>query len=552
MDNAGLQNAANNTRTQDDLAVPVIRELFTALHDADVKYCHWKSNEHLSASMLGLTDLDILIEPSDADRFISVLERCGFREFDAPWFRRYPHIRDWIALDAAAGLIVHIHAHFQLVLGESGVKSYCLPWADDVLGSRIHDRSHGVFVADPAVELLLLIVRATIKCHSRSWAKRWKRPRYFHETSDESREFAWLKSKVSEEAFADICTRHLPGQVSALVLELYRDGLSDRAAARAARALIPHLEQYRRMPKQIVAFARAARSSALLSSRILRRLEIVDVPIRRRLRSDGLIICVLGSDGSGKSTLAGRISSSLAKKIDVIPVYMGAGDGPSSLLRRPLVLLRKRLGRRDEVENAADRSKRSGEAGSQDTGHHSGHPLVIAFNLLWGVTLALEKRAKLLRADRARARGMLVVTDRYPQMQVMGFNDGPLLSRLVASRNPFAQAIGRWETRQYQRCAQIRPDLAIKLIGTPETLRARRPGMDVETILVKQDAVAAVDFRAHIATVTVDADQAAEEVFRAAMGSIGSAVQGRRAPAVEDGDHVRKRQPSVGASGVLH
>ena len=47
---------------------------------------------------------------------------------------------------------------------------------------------------------------------------------------------------------------------------------------------------------------------------------------------------------------------------------------------------------------------------------------------IWAVVLAWEKRAKLRRAVRARNRGMIVICDRFPQTQVMGYNDGPLLA----------------------------------------------------------------------------------------------------------------------------
>ena len=38
-------------------AIRIIRELFSSFHNANVPYCHWKSNEHLSKSLIALTDL---------------------------------------------------------------------------------------------------------------------------------------------------------------------------------------------------------------------------------------------------------------------------------------------------------------------------------------------------------------------------------------------------------------------------------------------------------------------------------------------------------------
>ena len=39
-----------------------VARLAERLHGAGIRYCHWKSNEHLDASVAGLTDLDVLVE----------------------------------------------------------------------------------------------------------------------------------------------------------------------------------------------------------------------------------------------------------------------------------------------------------------------------------------------------------------------------------------------------------------------------------------------------------------------------------------------------------
>ena len=46
---------------------------------------------------------------------------------------------------------------------------------------------------------------------------------------------------------------------------------------------------------------------------------------------------------------------------------------------------------------------------------------------IWATVLAIEKRNKLLSAHRGADRGLFVLTDRYPQDEILGFNDGPCL-----------------------------------------------------------------------------------------------------------------------------
>ena len=52
------------------------------------------------------------------------------------------------------------------------------------------------------------------------------------------------------------------------------------------------------------------------------------------------MVAFVGCDGSGKSTMVGETRKFLAPKLDVYPMYLGSGDGSSSLLRKPMKLVR--------------------------------------------------------------------------------------------------------------------------------------------------------------------------------------------------------------------
>ena len=54
-------------------------ELFQRFDEAGVDYCHYKSNEHLLEGLAGVTDLDILVRPTEenAERVWSALLSFG-------------------------------------------------------------------------------------------------------------------------------------------------------------------------------------------------------------------------------------------------------------------------------------------------------------------------------------------------------------------------------------------------------------------------------------------------------------------------------------------
>ena len=143
----------------------VVRELFAAFHAAGIPYCHWKSNEHLGRSMVGLTDLDVLIDKERAGVIEQILACNGLKRFTATPLRSYPGIEDYLTLDDdETGRLVHLHLHYQLTLGEPFLKGYRLPWEPLLLSTRRMDAEHGIYVADANLEFLLVAVRERSSC----------------------------------------------------------------------------------------------------------------------------------------------------------------------------------------------------------------------------------------------------------------------------------------------------------------------------------------------------------------------------------------------------
>src|SRR5207253_10961084 len=178
----------------------------------------------------------------------------------------------------------------------------------------------------------------------------------------------------------------------------------------------------------------------------------------------GRLIAVVGPDGSGKSTVVKEIVTWLSEHVDVLPIYFGSGDGPVSPVRWPLQLAGRWWHRRKAEARSRSAPARAGE------GDAPGTPptwMRIA-RALWALILRAEKAQRLRRAWRAHERGMIVVCDRYPQNQMMGCMDGPLLSEWRESRPRLLRALARWE-RAPHHWAQGHPP---GLVGPPQVAPA--------------------------------------------------------------------------------
>lgn len=486
--------------------------LVDALHEEQIRYCHWKSNAHVREGMCGITDLDLLIDRRQHERAQRVLARCGFKRFAPAAGQGYPAVEDHLGLDGDTGALLHCHVHYRLVAGERHLKGYRLPWEDVVLDRRVWDEAAGIFVAAPEVEMLTLLVRGALKLRLRDIARHLAR----RGAADAgiAAEYAWLRERI-DRAECLALGRTLLGAAAEPRLAALLDRPPGLAALRRlARALRREHALLRSHGPVAGRVLRWTREGVWLAAGINRRLLRSAHPLRRTVPAGGITVAFLGCDGSGKSTIARDVASLLAGKTDVLLVYFGSGDGPGSLVRWPLRVAHraaKAAGLLRRTNGAPEPAAAAGRAGAP--GARRGRIMSIGL-VLWALALSLEKRRKLQASWRARNLGMIVITDRYPQAQLAGFNDGPLLRDCATHRSRILRALARWEAVPYAWAERHAPDLVIRLQVAPETALRRKPETGRAEVERRVDAIRRIGFGPGTAVVDIDAGRPLDEVRR--------------------------------------
>jgi len=502
--------APEDRTAQEVSGLGLLRTLTSRLQGEGVPYCHWKSNEHLREAMLGMTDLDVLCARSAALQMGRILAETGFKRFAAVPARAYPGVEDYLALDGETGRLVHLHLHYQLTLGERHLKGYCLPWESLVLSTRQLDKQWDIYVADPSVEIILLIVRAALKLRSRDRLREvMGRPCL---PGDALAEFLWLRERANPEKVAEIARGLLGRDATQLLEVMVTDRPSWRRLVRFRRCATPTLGLYRTYGAMAARGRRWLRELLWLGSASRKRYIRPAIPMTRTDPRGGLLIAFLGSDGSGKSTVGKEIASWLSWKTDVSLLYFGSGDGPGSALRWPLKLAIRLL--RGGGVLPPDRYRASATKTIDSSESQRGFFSLWALGrICWAMILSLEKRGKLRRAWRGRNRGVFILCDRYPQNQVMGFNDGPLLSHLTGHPFRLFREAAKWESAPYRWAETNPPDLIIKLHVTPEVALARKPGMSIEEVRKRIETIERLRYPPAARTVDVDAGGPLEGVL---------------------------------------
>lgn len=470
-----------------------IRKLLELFEKNKILYCHWKSNEHLRESLNGDTDLDMLFLSSQRPQIEEVLSKSGLKRFRAVPLLQYNAIEDYVGFDVVEGKIWHLHLHYKLTLGEKHLKGYTLPWNDYLIKNRCYVAEHGIYISDANDEYMLLLVRMALKLRWRDYGKNL--------SEGDRKELQWLLERIDVNQTLSNVEKLLGKNVADEFTKLIgKHIIKKNVLLPLQKKLRIGLKSYHSFNRFSSWTVRTRREFFWLIGVVSRRLgKSLLKPLRRISPSGGPVVAILGCDGAGKSTTLKHIEKEFGKKIDVCQIYMGSGDGSSSLLRYPMKIAARRVGGKGLGTTYAYPSEL--KPGFKQKIKYL---LYSSAKMIWAVTLAFEKRKKLKQITIARNNGLLVLTDRYPQIETLGYNDGPLLYRWRESSNRFLRSIANWEFGIYEIGYRNAPDVLIKLMVSPETAILRKPEMTRIEIENKINTVKNMNFAKRIEEVNTE------------------------------------------------
>lgn len=173
------------------------------------------------------------------------------------------------------------------------------------------------------------------------------------------------------------------------------------------------------------------------------------------------LIAIIGCDGSGKSTVSEAILDWVQRFAPAQAAHLGkqSGNIGRAIANLPLIggMLDKVIARKTDSTRAQRDKKTPG--------------LFVAL-VIYAFSLRRLRRFKRMMA--VRRRGMIIVTDRYPQLDFPGAYDGTGLSA-SAPGSAFVRWLARRERKLYEWMTSYRPDLVIRLNVDLDTACARKP-----------------------------------------------------------------------------
>lgn len=476
----------------------VIANLFEALHENDIIYCNLKGNEQrLKIFLTGESDIDVLFDEKQKVKLESVLNKLGFKKFEAIKQKQYKDIVDFIALDSGSGKVIHLHTYYRLTIGEPYLKGYQLDIETHILNSRVFNEEFGMYCIQPTFELILLYLTESLKLRHRDFIlMHLKNKINFSEKA--IYEHNWLRKKTNDAEIEAVLKSLFKDYIP--IYNLVKAEFNRKQLHKLSPVIKKEFARYRLYSPLVALLLRWYREITVSIFRKLSRVLARPILSMRINPRGGIMVAITGSDSAVNSRVTSQLKETFGKKLDVYKINFGRHADRNSLKLQSLNFFSGKSNCKAQQEQTPAERERS---------------LPSVYNGIRALMIAQEKSKYLKLGQTAKKKGALVICDCFPQNQIMQHNDGPVLHDLLRSKNPFLRSLARMESNIYAESKNYSPDILFRLMANNDGAGKANPGetsrenTDCEiTTGIKQPG-----FNNKCKTITVDAGKPLTEVL---------------------------------------
>jgi thymidylate kinase len=225
------------------------------------------------------------------------------------------------------------------------------------------------------------------------------------------------------------------------------------------------------------------------------------------------LIAIIGSDGSGKSTVAEHILEWIHRYGPAGQAHLGkqSGNVGRAIGQWPVIgpMLDRAIHKKaDDVNKRLKEDKQ---------------PSLLPALVISAFTIRRKRRFKRMLA--MRKQGLIVVTDRFPQVAVPGAYDGPGFPDSPGG-SKIVLGLARRERAMFEWMATYKPDLVLRLNVDVDTAFARKPDHRRDA-LARKIAVTPYLTYGGAPIVDIDANQSLDQVFKDAEAAVANIMAER-------------------------
>ena len=450
-------------------AAALVARLARRLEDHGVVYCQWKGHRKHVRWSAGYGDIDLLVHRRSVRPFRDTLASLGFKPVLPGPGRGMVATESFLGHDPQAERLIHVHAHYRLMVGDYWRTAYRLPLEEPILASTVPGP---VFpVPAPELELLAFVLRMAGR-YSVGQLLGGRQPRWLPGIQAELTD---LESRAARDRLRQSLTEYLPSvdmDWFDRCLQSLRPSTGRWGRLAIRRQLTSRLAPHAVRPSTLAVLAAASDWAVARSKRRRRR--------RPGLAEGGLVVALVGGDGAGKSTCARELYQWLSRSLNACWAHLGKPP------RSALTLL---------VGGALRACRLVGGLGTVGT----------QVEMLRHVCTARDRYRLYVSACRTATSGGIAICERFP-IEENRMLAGPCLDRApyVGYAGGLAAVMRRLEARYYRQI--LEPELLLVLRLDPEVAVRRKTTEPADYVRARARVVWETDWPATRARV-VDADR---------------------------------------------
>jgi thymidylate kinase len=437
-----LQPTPGVYRVTGDRSIPagpanLLVRLAGALDGRGISYCQWKGMWRVGTQ----GDIDLLVDSGAMARFRSLVQELGFKAVVPSGERQIPGVESYLGHDPLIVHPVHLHVHYQLVVGDYWRTVYRLPIEKPLLASS--QAADPFPVPAPAYQLLVYVLRMMLRL--RGWPLPLSRARWLGGIQGQ---LDYLEGRCERDALGAVLTQHLP----IVDLELFDRCVqalrwqSDPAESAAVRR-----ELHRRLRAHSKQPSLAALVSACGEKFLPEQFRAMLSDGRMRPSGGGIVVALVGADGAGKSTCARELCEWLGGYVPTLHTHLG---------RPPRSFLTLMVGGALKAEQLWYRLL------------HRNPPAGTHVELLRHLCTARDRYRLYCRLRQYAVAGGVVISERYPIPQERVLVGPCIPGRLGTQPSRIARMMQTLESRYYT--SILSPDMLFVLQLHPELAVARK------------------------------------------------------------------------------
>ena len=357
--------------------------MFITLNLANVNYLVWKDIYKVSDFFEGNEELDLLVDIDQKDKFEEIIFNNGFISLRVHSLLEKKGIEHYIKY--SNGKYFHLHVYYNLITGNHFVKEYEFP-IEKLLFSN-YTLQNNIKVASKELEIAFLITRLIIK-----------QSLFFQKIKIKELNRLANLSKTCDEISVIKLINEISPKIKASFHELLSVALDKKIVSNHNNSIMKEFSSYKTLKGMRYAYKYLKIRSVLMYLR-------VNKSSNKTIKNKGINFAILGSDGSGKTTISNRLFKQYRAKTSCRKFYLGGNFKTYSIVTRVCYLnyyfMRVFSPFKDK--------------------HYLSWLVYYNFFAMLELAKANDRKRKIVRGNKLKAKGWVVIYERFPIANLFDF-----------------------------------------------------------------------------------------------------------------------------------